>query len=120
MAAYGVDTLDPAVTPRRVAVLVRRLPPWARNPGDQWGTEAHLLANLIDQVAALTYITLKAAGAKNVARPRPVRRPPAGAAQQRTARSAPSAAARPQGSKAGSWLEAAEMLAGIAGVEVAG
>ena len=64
MAGYGVDVLDPAVTPRRVAVLVERLPPFARGPGEEWSTEADLLALLIDHVANLTWITLRAHGSK--------------------------------------------------------
>jgi hypothetical protein len=75
MAGFGVDVLDPAVTPRRIAVLIDRVPPHARRGGEWWSVEAELLALLVDHVANLTWITARAAGAKNVPRPRPMARP---------------------------------------------
>jgi hypothetical protein len=117
MAAYGLDVLDPAaVTPRRLAVLLDQLPPQYRNPGEHWSTEADLLAVLVDQVAQLTYITAKAAGAKNVRPPRPIPRPapPSAAVAQREA--APSPA--PGEVKHGTWAGAIAALAGMPGVEV--
>jgi hypothetical protein len=75
MAAYRIDCLDPAVTPRRVAVLLSRLPSWARGGGDPWSPEADLLALLIDHVAALIWITQRAHGAKHVRKPSPLPRP---------------------------------------------
>ena len=75
LEVYGVDVLDPAVSTRRVAVLLERLPPYARRPGEHWSTEAELLALVSDQLAQLTWVTLRAAGAKNATRPRPLPRP---------------------------------------------
>jgi hypothetical protein len=124
MAAYGVDVLDPAVSTRRVGVLVDRLPPYARNTGEQWSTEAELLAVLVDHVANLTWVTLRAHGAKNVARPRPVPRP--GSRAQSARNSAPPPAGSRNGTgnegprKAGSWLDAARQLATIPGVKMSG
>jgi hypothetical protein len=115
MATYGVDCLDPRVSLRRVHVLLDNLPPQARRPGEQWSTEAELLAVLIDHVAQLTWVTLKAAGAKNVARPQPVKRP--------AHRALPRPAAQPDDGepgrvKAATWGEAAQTLATIPGVVI--
>lgn len=121
MLAYGVDVLDPAVSPRRIAVLLEHLPPYARNFGEQWSTEAELLAVLIDHVADLTWVTLKAHGAKNVTRPRPVRRPTSDRARLsgrgggESARNTRAIAA-PGSAKASSWADAARLLAAIPGV----
>lgn len=120
MATYGVDVLDPAVTPRRISVLLDRLPPYARRPGQQWSTEAELLAVLIDHVANLTWITARAAGAKNVPRPRPIQRPRvAEPARNPRAINGPAGPA-PGTVKTSSWAEAVELLAGMAGVRVTG
>jgi hypothetical protein len=118
MAGFGVDVLDPRVSTRRVAVLLDRLPPAARRGGQQWSTEAELLALLIDGMAALTWVTMRAHGAKNVPRPRPIPRPPqpGGAAPPR-AQPAPRPS-EPGAAKAGSWAEAAAMLGGMPGVKV--
>jgi hypothetical protein len=120
MAAYGVDVLDPATTPRRLMVLAEYLPPWARAPGEQWSIEAELLAVLVDSVAQLTWITARASGAKNVRRPKPLPRPARRAVRPSTASSGPRAAASgPDGpAKAASWLDAAAQLAAIPGVVV--
>jgi hypothetical protein len=118
LAAYGVDVLDPAVSLRRVHVLLERLPPYARRPGEQWSTEAELLAVLIDHVADLTWVTLRANGAKGASRPRPVARPrQRGQAAPPSAQSGP-AALQPGEGKASSWGDAARMLAAIPGVVV--
>ncbi|MDR1999454.1 MAG: hypothetical protein LBQ06_05880, partial [Frankiaceae bacterium] len=120
LAGYGTDVLDPQVTARRIHVLATRMPPQWRTPGEQWTTEAHLLAALIDHVAQLTYITLKANGAKSVTKPKPVPRPgrflPGGAATPSAA--APSPAAGPV--TTGSWSDAAKQLALVKGVIVSG
>jgi hypothetical protein len=114
LAAYGVDVLDPQVSTRRVHVLLERLPPQFRAPGEQWSTEAELLAVLVDHVAQLTWITLQAHGARNVSRPRPIDRPPRRRRQQHAA--APAAGpAGPEG-KASTWIDAGRMLAGMPGV----
>ena len=118
LAAYGVDVLDPGVTPRRLLVLAERLPPWARTPGEQWSTEAELLALLVDHLANLTWITLRAAGSKNAPRPRPMPRPRHRAARPAQGRTGPPTATSgpAAASRAGSWAEAAAQLAAIPGV----
>jgi hypothetical protein len=75
MHAYGIDVLDRRVTPRRVLALLENLPPSARRPGEPWSTESELLAQVVDHIAELTYVTARIAGAKGVTRPRPVPRP---------------------------------------------
>jgi hypothetical protein len=115
MAAYGVDVLSPDVSLRRVRVLAERLPPHARRGGDQWSTEAELLALLVDHVAQLTWVTLRAAGAKNARRPPPLPRPPGRAGNPRAAEPQPPGR-RP--GRAANWLEAAGQLAAIPGVIV--
>jgi hypothetical protein len=119
LQVYGVDVLDPRTSARRIAVLLDRLPPDARRFGEQWSTEAELLALLIDHVAALTWVTLKAHGAKNAPKPRPMPRP-----RRRAELGAPPQGSRNgtgnEGAKAGSWADAAKMLAGIPGVKVRG
>jgi hypothetical protein len=118
MAGFGVDVLDPAVSTRRVAVLLDRLPPHARRAGQQWSTEAELLAVMVDHLAALTWVTMRAHGAKNVPKPRPIPRPPqAGGAAPRPAQRDP-APAQPGAAKASSWAEAGAMLGGMPGVKV--
>jgi len=115
--AYGVDVLDPDVSLRRVHVLLQRLPPHARRAGEQWSIESELLAGLIDHVAQLTWVTLRANGAKSAKRPQPVPRPsdrdrrrrrPPVTAQADSLASAPA--------KTSSWFAAAKQLAVIPGV----
>ena len=72
MGAYGVDVLDPAVSTRRVWGALQHLPPGALRGGEAWSTESELLAVLIDHVAALTWVTMRAHGAKSAKRPTPV------------------------------------------------
>ena len=81
MGTFGVDVLDPAVTPRRLGVLLERLPPgsWPdQHSPASWSAEAYLLAALIDAVQWNTYATLlgktKARPAKPKAMPRPGQR----------------------------------------------
>ena len=120
MAAYRLDVLDPAVTPRRIVVLTDRLPPWAISPGDTWGAEAELLALLVDHVAQLTWVTLKAAGSKSVSKPRPIPRPARRVRSPGAASSGPRSGAPGPAvpGKTGSWAEAAAQLAAIPGVIV--
>lgn len=117
LQVYGVDVLDSRTSTRRVRVLLDRLPPQARRFGEQWSTEAELLALLIDHVANLTWITLKAHGAKNVARPRPIARPRDVRNANRVTGHETAPGSRGE-SQAGSWADAARMLAGMPGVEV--
>jgi hypothetical protein len=106
LCAFGVDVLDPAVSPRRVWVLGNRLPPWARAGGEDWSAESHLLATVSDQLAVLTYITLQAYGAKGVEKPKPMPRPEL------------RAAAKPEVPQHGGWGRVAQELAGMDGVRV--
>jgi hypothetical protein len=118
MAGFGVDVLDPAVSTRRVAVLLDRLPPHARRAGQQWSTEAELLAVVADHLAALTWVTMRAHGAKNVPKPRPMPRPPQpGGAAPPAAQPTPGPS-QPGAAKASSWADAAAMLGGMPGVKV--
>ena len=117
MAAYRIDCLDPAVTPRRVAVLLSRLPSWARGGGDPWSPEADLLALLIDHVAALIWITQRAHGAKHVRKPSPLPRP--WRTQDPSSRPAAGTGRDDGPVKAGSWADAAAMLAGVPGMKAA-
>jgi hypothetical protein len=129
LAAYGVDVLDPDVSTRRVKVLLDRVPPSARRGGEQWSTEADLLAALIDHVAYLTWVTLKAHGAKGAAKPKPVPRPkrsPVNAAAESARKRAVDAArAQPRAlagtvteapAKAASWADAILAIAKVPGV----
>lgn len=115
MAAYGVDVLDRRVSPRRVQVLFDNLPPAYRRVGEEWSTEAELLALLVDGVAELTYVTAKAAGGR-AKRPKPIPRPkrrgPAG-------ESAAPRSRRDDGPvKHRTWADAIASLAGMPGVSV--
>jgi hypothetical protein len=127
LATYGVDIHDPAVSLRRIGVLLEFLPPQARRGGEAWSTEAELLAGLIDHVAYLTWVTMRAAGGKQ-GKPKPVRRPPERAeriaAATRRRRALPAARSGPQAGadggpvKTGSWAEAVATIAGSGGVRV--
>jgi hypothetical protein len=125
-AAYGgLDVRDPAVSLRRVWVLLERLPPPGRQAGAPWSVEAELLALLADRVAELTYVTVKAAGGK-AAKPKPLPRPPtppglATPADQRPRQGiSPPPGPGPQdgAQRAGGWLAAAQQLAAIPGVVI--
>jgi hypothetical protein len=118
MAGFGVDVLDPAVSTRRVAVLLDRLPPHARRAGQQWSTEAELLAVVVDHLAALTWVTMRAHGAKNVPRPRPIPRPPQPGGAAPPPAHPPPGPAQPGAVKTSSWAEAAEKLRGMPGVKM--
>jgi len=117
MAAFGVDVLDPAVTPRRIAVLAERVPPWARPFGQPWSVEAELTALVVDHLAQLTYVTLRAAGAKSAQKPRPLPRPPRAQPRPAPATWGPGAGhPRERAQGAGGWLAAAAQLSAIPGV----
>lgn len=117
LGSFGVDVLDPRITPRRLRLLAERLPPAARRPGEDWSTEAELLALLVDQLAGLTWITLRAAGAKGAPKPRPLQRPRPRAAERAAAAQGPQERKPAQG-KTGSWAAALGQLAVIPGVVV--
>jgi hypothetical protein len=122
-AAYGgLDVRDPRLDLRRFSVLLDYLPPSGRVGGDAWSVEADLLAVVADRLAELTWVTMRAHGAK-VARPKPLRRPPPARHRARqapghtTTPGPPPAAHRDAQGRAG-WLAAAEQLAVIPGVVV--
>jgi hypothetical protein len=121
LAAYGIDTLDPKVSMRRLYVLIERLPPAARRLGEVWSDESELMALLIDHVADLTWVTARAAGSRQ-SRPRPMRRPPRHPQMIRVAVAADRARQRIArdygGDKTGSWAEAARKIAAMDGVVV--
>ena len=117
-AAYGVNVADPALTARRLWSLLHHLPPGSRRAGEQWSTESHMLAALIDYVAYLTWVTLRAHGAKSAPRPRELPRPP-----RRGVAAAPPPVAggnlgdgRPHATSG--WADAAKVLSGVEGVIV--
>lgn len=127
LAAYGVDTLDPGVSTRRVHVLLAMLPPHARRGGQTWSTEAALLAGVVDHLAWLTYVTLKANGAKGAKKPAGVHRPaesrpyaPQADTRKRPVdgRHAPGGKPGTEPVRASSWADAALALAGVPGVKV--
>jgi hypothetical protein len=120
LAAYGVDVLDPQVSTRRVHVLLERLPPWSRLPGEQWSVEAELLAALIDHVAQLTYVTLKAAGAKGATQPTAVRRPPRRLGPRPPAQQPADPRAEQQfgPGKTASWADAVKRMSVMPGVVI--
>lgn len=115
MAAYGVDVLDPRVTPRRVQTLFDNLPPAYRRPGEEWSIEAELLALLVDRVAELTYVTVRANGGK-AKRPKPIATPKS----RRPAAAGDSNAGRrgDEPVKHRTWGDAIAAIAGMPGVAV--
>jgi hypothetical protein len=112
--------LDPAVSTRRVAVLLDRLPPYARRPGEQWSTEAELLAVGAARGGARAWGRLRAPPGKNAARPRPLPRPGIRAQSARnSAGPARGQAAAPETAgqgKTGTWADAIAALAGTPGM----
>jgi hypothetical protein len=127
LAAYGVDVLAPGVSLRRVWVLLNRLPPSARRPGEQWSVEAELLAGVVDYLAYLSWLTLRVNGAKGAPKPKPLARPkrrpvltagpPEGKQAVYAERRTADGAADGQ-RKTSTWVEAASVLAKVPHVEV--
>lgn len=123
LAAYRVDVTDPAITARRLRILVDRLPPTARVGGEDWSVESHLLALLVDHIAQLTYVTVRQAGSKTT-RPKPLPRPKRAPARgpgpgPEPARPAERAAVATDAKgrrKTSSWADAIMQLAGMPGV----
>ena len=77
LARYGVDTLDPTVTNRRVFVLLQRLPgEYLLDPID-WDTDRHLLATIADALHNLLWVTVKVNSKKGASVPKisPIPRP---------------------------------------------
>lgn len=117
LAHYHLDPLDRRITLRRLHVLVRRIPAgvWS-NPetAESWSIEAHLLAATVDWLAALVYVTLKAAGVKNPSKPTTIPRPGALAERQRRNPSRPTGGQ----TRTASWTEMIRSTAGQEGVQV--
>jgi hypothetical protein len=110
LQVYGVDVLDPRTSTRRVGVLLDRLPPEARRFGMNWSTEAELIAALVDGMNGLIWVTMRAHGAKNAPKPKPLPRPD---------RAVPAATPRSgTTSSPGTWADAARALAAMPGVQV--
>lgn len=112
LAVYGIDVLDPRVTPRRILSLARRLPAGAwpdRQATPTWSPEEHLLAGIFDMLGQLTWITARAYGGK-ATKPKPLPRPGDVSAN---------GTKRPPEGQRTRWADAARQLAGQAGVTVA-
>jgi hypothetical protein len=80
LSTYGVDTLSPTVTPRRLWVLLQRLPPgaWPDSAAEaSWSVESYLLAALVDRVSELTWLTaaVNSKKGKQPKQPKPIPRP---------------------------------------------
>jgi hypothetical protein len=108
-AAFGVDILAPGVSLRRIWSLLSRLPPQYRAGGEAWSTEAELLALVVDHLANLAWITARAAGAKNAARPRPLPRP----TDARVMRERPPAAPREPTRGDSAWVGQLALIPGV-------
>lgn len=122
LAGFGVDVLDPAVSLRRIHVLLDRLPPAVRRDGQYWSTEAKLTACLIDAVQALHWSVLQFMGAKgqhggDLPKLKPFEQPPELELARGPAAGSPvaarPAAPKPDGRKFGSWAEAMMAIAGV-------
>jgi hypothetical protein len=115
LSHYGVDVLDPRVSPRRIHSLRRRLPAGTSpDPESElsWSTEAYLMATVIDQMSALIYVTLKANGAKTAQKPVPVPRP-----KPRPRPPIPRPRTAADGGESG-WIQLARALMAQKGTEV--
>lgn len=78
LAVYGIDTLAPGLTPRRLKVLLDRLPPGAAPTLESpmaWSAEAHLLASVLDAIRELTWVQVAKASKRRPKPPRPTQRP---------------------------------------------
>jgi hypothetical protein len=112
MATYGIDVLDKRVTPRRIWTLLTHLPAGRWPESDHpmsWNVEAHLLANVLDQLAALTYVTARAYGATLPA-PKPFPRPKAPLVAQAPGRRSERATDDSQGRVKMTWGALAQSL----------
>lgn len=78
LRVYGVDTLAPGLSPRRMWVLLTRLPagqvPWDDTQA-AWSVEAHLLAHLVDAINQLTWVQVAKASKHRPKQPKPLQRP---------------------------------------------
>lgn len=80
LSTYGVDPLSPSVTPRRLWVLLQRLPPGAwPDPAEaaSWSVEAYLLAAAVDRLSEVAWLTaaVNSKKGKQPKQPKPIPRP---------------------------------------------
>lgn len=78
LATYGIDTLDPRLTLRRMWVLLRRLPAGSWPDPDEaasWSIESHLLAAVVDRLGELAWLTAAVNSKKQPKKPKPIPRP---------------------------------------------
>jgi len=79
LRTYGVDTLGPGLSPRRVWVLLSNMPagavPQWTDSAAAWSVESHLLATLLDAVNMLTWVQVAKASKRKPKQPKPVDRP---------------------------------------------
>lgn len=78
MTAYGLDTLDPKVTPRRMLLLLKNMRPGVINDehsAASWSVESHLLAAVVDSVNQLGWLTAAVNAKHKPRRPKPLKRP---------------------------------------------
>lgn len=76
LRVYGLD--PHSITLRRLQVLVRRLPlgDWKKDSGPaSWSEEAYLLANVVDAVNQVAWITAQINSRKRIPPPKPLDRP---------------------------------------------
>lgn len=76
LRVYGVDSHR--ATLRRVSVLLRRLPPgaWQKEQGPaSWSREAWMLADVVDAVNQLSWLTAAVNSKSKPERPKPYPRP---------------------------------------------
>lgn len=77
LAHYGVDPFDPAITPRRMWVLLTNLPPGslAGEHAGSWTIESYLLASVLDAINTLTWVQVAKSSKSKPKRPKPTPRP---------------------------------------------
>lgn len=77
-ATYGVNILTDEFTPRRLMVLLKYMPagtmPWEESAA-AWSQESHLLADVIDNLRELTWVTVSLWARSHKPHPPPLPRP---------------------------------------------
>ena len=79
LAVYGIDTLADGLSPRRTLALLRNLPSgslesWT-DVDASWTVETHMLAEAIDAINWLTWMTARVNSKKEPKKPKPIPRP---------------------------------------------
>jgi hypothetical protein len=100
LRVYGVDPQQ--ATPRRVWVLLQRLPlgAWHKDQGPaSWTNEAYLMAQVVDAVNQVAWVQVAVNSKKKPKPPKPVWRPGAKDQKQKT-----------------SWADLEAALSGVEGV----